>query len=188
MPPKDEELYQRILNQNRQALEQLYERYEKILFSFIFRFTKDKGLAEEVMQDVFIKLWKGQTSYDPSRGKFSSWLLTIARNKAIDAIRKAKRTETAPLYEQDTDRVDTETVEGTIEQKEEQDTVRTAVRELPAEQQYVVKLFYFEGQSQTKIAQQSDLPLGTVKGRLRLALKRLRKQLGSLDGRGDVHE
>ncbi|WP_232718685.1 RNA polymerase sigma factor [Bacillus sp. FJAT-45037] len=175
-----------ILKNDKQALEQLYDRYERILFSFIYRFTNDNGLTEEVMQDVFIKIWQKKAHYDSSKGKFSSWLLTIARNASIDQIRKRKLTEVE--YDVRDSREDPHLVEDIVEQKEDQQIVQEALKKLPNDQAKIVRLFYFEGETQKTISERCGIPLGTVKGRIRLALGHLRKQLSRGNGRGDIYE
>ncbi|MCM2677048.1 RNA polymerase sigma factor [Alkalicoccobacillus plakortidis] len=182
----DEQLYQLVVQQDKEALETLYSRYERILFSFIYRFTKDNGLTEEVMQDLFMKLWQGKASYQTGKGKFSSWILTIARNAAIDQIRKKKVTEVE--FDDRDSEPDPESVEQTIVFQEESTIIQEAVATLPSEQQQVVKLFYFDGEPQKNIAEICKIPLGTVKGRLRLALNHLRKTLSRQDERGDIYE
>lgn len=182
----DEQLYHLIVQQDKEALEELYSRYERILFSFIHRFTRDNGVSEEVMQDLFMKLWQGKATYQEGKGKFSSWILTIARNAAIDRIRKQKVTEVE--FDDRDSEPDPESVEQTIVMQEENSIIQEAVSTLPHEQQQVVRLFYFDGEPQKNIAKRCQIPLGTVKGRLRLALKHLRKTLSSQDGRGDIHE
>ncbi|MBP3952887.1 RNA polymerase sigma factor [Bacillus suaedae] len=182
----DEDLYIRIKQHNKEALELLYDRYERILFSFIYRFVKDSGLTEEIMQDLFLKLWKQKSMYDSTKGSFSSWLLTLARNAAIDALRKQKKTEYG-LLERD-QREDPENIEKKVVQKEENDTIHEAMSTLPNDQQTIVKLFYFEGHTQKHIADTCQIPLGTVKGRIRLALKHLRKKLSREQVRGENHE
>ncbi|MCC5891687.1 sigma-70 family RNA polymerase sigma factor [Exiguobacterium sp.] len=173
----DYELYERVRQKDKQALEILYDRYERILYAFMMQLTKDRDLAEEAMQEVFIKLWRGGGVYDESKGKFKSWLFTMGRHVAIDLIRKRKPdlqldesyAETIPS----TDR----SVESEVEWQEERAQIETAMAELPTEQQQVVRLMYFNGLSQQKIAVACNIPLGTVKGRIRLALKQLRKHL-----------
>ncbi|TSB45507.1 RNA polymerase sigma factor [Alkalicoccobacillus porphyridii] len=182
----DEQLYQLVLQQDKAALEELYNRYERILYSFIYRFTKDNGMSEEVMQDLFMKLWQGKASFQTGKGKFSSWILTIARNAAIDRIRKKKVSEVE--FDDRDSKPDPESVEQTIVLQEENEYIRDAVSNLPEEQQQVVTLFYFDGEPQKNIAEICQIPLGTVKGRLRLALKHLRKTLSRQDGRGDIYE
>ncbi|MYL28787.1 sigma-70 family RNA polymerase sigma factor [Halobacillus halophilus] len=176
--PTDMDLYERIREKDKEALEVLYDRYEKLLYSFAFRMMKDSQAAEEVMQDVFMKLWRGKGAgqYVSGRGKFSSWLLTITRNASIDLIRK-KKVQEVEWDQRDSVHEDLPGVEQEIEDKEERDQLRRAVHTLPDEQQRMICLFYFQGMSQREIAEKCDIPLGTVKGRVRLALKKLREHL-----------
>lgn len=173
----DYELYERVRQKDKQALETLYDRYERILYAFLMQLTQDRDLAEEAMQEVFIKLWRGVGVYDETKGQFRSWLFTMGRNVAIDLIRRRKPdlqldesyAETIPSTER--------SVESEVEWQEERTQIETAMAELPAEQQQVVRLMYFQGLSQQKIADACGIPLGTVKGRIRLALKQLRRRL-----------
>ncbi|WP_226582683.1 RNA polymerase sigma factor [Halobacillus litoralis] len=183
----DLELYELIKTKDKSALETLYSRYEKLLYSFAYRMTNDKQAAEEVMQDVFVKLWRGRGAghYVKERGKFSSWLLTITRNASIDLLRK-KKVQEVEWDGRDSLNEDLPGVEQVIEDKEERDQLRNAIDTLPDEQQRMICLFYFQGLSQREIAEKCDIPLGTVKGRVRLALKKLREHLEK-EG-GIVHE
>lgn len=170
----DGTLYTLAAAKDRSAFEVLYDRYEKLIFSFAYRITQDREIAEEVVQDVFVKLWNGTTIYQEHKGSFSSWLLTVTRNKAIDEIRRLKRHNHEPMLEKDELIEQLEDVEKTVEWNEQRKAIRNAVLELKQEQQEIIDLFYFKGLSQQKIADQCELPLGTVKGRIRLALKHLK--------------
>ena len=181
----DASLYAKVKNKDRIAFETLYDRYEKLLYSFAFRYTNDSALTEEVIQDVFLKLWNGTNEYDGSKGKFSSWLLTITRNKAIDEIRKRKRHTHDEMLEKDLLDQDEALVEETAEWNEQKSILKRAMDSLKAEQQQIIDLFYFKGLSQQKIADQCELPLGTVKGRIRIALKHLRKVVEQEGGRSN---
>lgn len=184
--PTDYELYEQIRNKDKTALETLYNRYEKLLYSFAYRMTKDQQAAEEVMQDVFVKLWRGKGAgqYVKERGKFSSWLLTITRNASIDSIRKNKVQE-VEWDQRDSLNEEMPGVEEVVTDKEERDQLRNAIETLPDEQQRMICLFYFQGFSQREIAEKCDIPLGTVKGRVRLALKKLREHLAEKGGTTD---
>lgn len=173
----DIELYERVRQKDKQALEALYDRYERILYAFVMQLTKDRDLAEEAMQEVFIKLWRGGDVYDDSKGKFKSWLFTMSRHVTIDLIRKRK--PDLQLDESYAEAIPSPapSVETEVEWQEERTQIETAMAELPTEQQQVVRLMYFQGLSQQKIADACDIPLGTVKGRIRLALKQLRRHL-----------
>ncbi|WP_349408425.1 RNA polymerase sigma factor [Pseudalkalibacillus sp. SCS-8] len=182
----DTELYERVIRQDKKALELLYERYEKLLFSFAYRMTKRKELSEEIVQEVFIKLWTKPGIYDQSKGKFSSWLLTVTRNTSIDQLRR-KNEQNYEIEERDSLQENEPSIEEQIEWKEEGRRLQKAMKFLAKEQKEIVELFYFKGLSQSKIAEVFQIPLGTVKGRLRLALKHLRKDLDSTgQGRDSV--
>lgn len=180
-------LYKQIQDKDKDALEQLYDRYEKILFSFLLKMTEDRTLAEEAMQEVFIKIWRGTGEYDESKGKFTSWLFTMSRNSAIDLIRKRKK-PTVPLDEI-VDMADGDSsVEEKAEWQEQKDQIQTAVERLSIEQQKMIQLFYFKGHTHEAIAEICELPLGTVKSRIRLALGKLKKSLHSVQEGGAIDE
>ncbi|MBD1222543.1 RNA polymerase sigma factor [Virgibacillus halodenitrificans] len=183
----DTELFKRIQTHDEEALELLYDRYEKLLFSFCYRMTNNSFLAEEIVQDVFTKLWTKQRNFDETKGKFSSWLLTVTRNAALDKLRK-KSVKTYELDERDALHEDPSSVETQVEWKEENEQLQTAMKTLSEEQRGIIELFYFKGMSQTSIAETCGIPLGTVKGRVRLALKHLRTELSSIKERGMQHE
>ncbi|MBY6037905.1 sigma-70 family RNA polymerase sigma factor [Fictibacillus nanhaiensis] len=180
----DWELYLQVQEENKEALERLYDRYEKLLFSFSYKMVKQKEMAEEAVQDVFMKLWRKKGIYTEEKGKFSSWILTVTRNACIDLIRKQNKNE-VEILERDIDYERAESVEETVTWNEERTLLKEAVATLTEEQQDIVDLFYFRGYSQADIADKKNLPLGTVKGRVRLALKHLRKIYS--DERGDKY-
>lgn len=177
------ELYYQVQQGDKQALEALYDQYEKLLYSFSYRVTGQKELSEEVVQEVFIKLWTKKGIYDESKGKFSSWLLTIARNTSIDMIRRKKETAYT-MEERDSIHSNAPSTEDLVEWKEIGSHLRMAVSLLGKDQQKMIDLFYFKGLSQQKIADSCKIPLGTVKGRIRLALQHLRKNLPNSKERG----
>lgn len=178
----DAALYARVRNKDRIAFETLYDRYEKLLYSFAFQFTNESALTEEVIQDVFLKLWNGTSEYDVNKGKFSSWLLTVTRNKAIDETRKRKRHTYEDILEKDSLVQDEASVEEKVEWSEQKSRIHRAMSRLNNDQQQVIDLFYFKGLNQQKISDQCEIPLGTVKGRIRIALKHLRKMLDQEGG------
>lgn len=180
--PDDVQLYYQTVAHNRHSFEQLYDRYEKLVFSFAYRMTTNRTMAEEITQDVFLKLWNGTNHYTEDKGKFSSWLLTMTRNKSIDELRKSKRHAYEPMLDKDSLTEETVSTEVTAEWNERREVIRTAIAELRAEQREIIDLFYFKGFSQSKIAEHCKLPLGTVKGRIRLALKHLKGIIGQEGG------
>ncbi len=174
----DESLYHLMRSGDEQALETLYDKYERLLFSFAHRFTNNDRLSEEVIQEVWMKIWNGRVDFDTQKGKFSSWILTITRNAALDCLRREKRRPTIEVEERDGGY--DEPVERTVMQRETAAEVRGAVSELKPEQQELIELVYFQGMTQQQISEQLDLPLGTVKTRIRSAIQALRKRM---DGR-----
>lgn len=180
MPYTDEELYQRVLARDDEALELLYTKYERLVYSFAYRMVKDQQRAEDVVQDVFSKLWRDHAPFVADRGKFSSWLLTMTRNRCLDILRKVTKQQEVGLLEKDTERpsdVIGDLPEQAAEWKEKSERIRDALSYLKEDQRKIVELFYFHGYSQDRISKDLDIPLGTVKGRIRLALKHLRKRL-----------
>jgi RNA polymerase sigma-70 factor (ECF subfamily) len=138
---------------------------------------KKEEVAEEVLQDVFIKIWDRFDNYDATKGKLFTWMLNIARNQAIDKTRSkeiSKEQKTSGI-ENVVSRIDNEDY---IEQRVEGIGVKDILKNLPAEQRFVVEYLYFQGYSQSELAEEFNIPLGTVKTRLRLAMKQLRTTLG----------
>lgn len=157
------------------ALAALYRSYGRLAYSVAYRISGDATVAEECTQDAFLALWKRAGDFDPSRGRVSTWLFAIARNQAITAVRRRTRqpppTADAPV----------QTVQAGSDElvlaAERATRLAQAMAELPQPQLEAVQLAYFEGLTQAEIASRLGLPLGTVKGRLRLALERLRDLL-----------
>lgn len=159
------------------ALEYLYDHYSGALYGVVFRILKKDEIAEEVLQDVFLKIWDRFENYDSSKGKLFTWMLNVARNQAIDKTRSkeiSKDQKTTPI-EKVVSRIDNEEY---IEQQIEGIGVNEILKGLSADQQFVVDHLYFKGYSQSELAEEFDIPLGTVKTRLRLAMQQLRTTLG----------
>ncbi|GAK02183.1 RNA polymerase sigma-70 factor [Geomicrobium sp. JCM 19037] len=163
MPKKDVDVYVRLRQGDKDALELMYDRYGKLLYSFSYKMTEDQQFSEEIVQEVFIKIWTQKSSYDETKGKFSSWLLTITRNTVIDHLRKKRETASEIATKEMAEDPDP-SVEDQVEWNEKRGVVREAIEQLKPEQQNVIVLFYYRGLSQQKIADQCDIPLGTVKG------------------------
>ncbi len=173
----DVHLYKEMRGKNQAALEKLYSRYEKLVYSFAYRMTGSVTLSEDVVQDVFMKLWNGKGEYDESKGKFSSWLLTVTRYTAVDHLRKVKQEDTLEIEERDALQSEAKLIEDEVAWQEERALIHRIIKTLNIDQQKIVNLFYFKGYSQQQISESCNIPLGTVKGRIRLALKHLRTQL-----------
>jgi RNA polymerase sigma-70 factor, ECF subfamily len=171
-----------IASGDERALRDLYDRYGRIVYSVSYRVTNDAHLAEECTQDVFLRVWRRARDFDPSRAKTSTWLFAIARNRAIESwrsrARHRSRLDVRP--DEETQRVESLVDEGARDPAElvaaadEALRVAEALAALPPEQFETLQLAYFEGLSHAEIAERLRLPLGTVKGRVRLALDRLR--------------
>jgi RNA polymerase sigma-70 factor, ECF subfamily len=175
----DEELMPLIGGKDADAFEVFYDRHSGIAYSLAYRIVGDRTAAEDVTQEAFVSIWRSGARYDVGRGSVRSWTLGIVRNRAIDVLRsKAGRARKLALdesvLEQQTsgDSTDAEAL-----RRETAEEVRGALAELPAEQSKVIELAYFGGFSQSEIATMLSVPLGTVKGRMRLGLERIRGRL-----------
>lgn len=184
----DFDLMQEISSGNGAALGELYDRYSRLVFSVAYGVVQNRETAEEVTLDIFTRAWEKGSAYDPQRGKVSTWLTRMTRNQAIDQLRREK---VRPLHNSiNWADVTHEPVaeknppETTVHLSMEQQRVRAAVAGLPPQQQEVLALAYFNGLSHSEIAQRLDLPLGTVKGRIRAGMQKLRAFLE--EGREEI--
>jgi len=173
--PTDIELMQRIAQADQAALSTLYQRYGTIIYSLALRVLQNTGLAEEVTQDVFLEVWNRPQIWDPAKGRLSSWMLTITRYTAIDRLRKDRRRPEATTTPLD----DLSELLSTIAQTDDalwQDgqMLRSRRRQLPTEQAEVIELAFFQGLTHSELAETLKLPLGTIKTRVRLGLRKLR--------------
>lgn len=167
------DLLARIRTGDEMALLALHERYAGLVYSVAYRVLNDALTAEEVTQDTFMRLWHRAETYDPARGSFVTWLLTITRRLAIDAYRKQQRT---PLQSSlDGNLADWEAVLAVAEDAELKRTLITVMHELPDEQRQAIELAYFQGMSHSQIAGYLDQPVGTIKTRIRLGMQKLRE-------------
>jgi len=177
---EDAELIRRMCNADETALGALYDRWVRSLYSLVFHLLKDPDDAEDVVEETFWQAWRKSSSYDPSRGAVSTWLLTIGRRKALDRMRARTRRREDPMSQEsayaDLPSGDPDPLQDT-EGSELRIHVRAALDELPLEQREVLELGYFRGMSQTEIADRTGQPLGTVKTRMRLAMQKLREPL-----------
>ena len=153
------------------AMAQLYDRYSSIVYSVALRVLGDTGAAEDVMQEIFMQLWRKPESFDASRGSLAAWLAVIARHRAIDALRKRKPEADISdvVIALDFD------LEEEAGRKLAIEKVRGALAGMPAEQRRAVELAFFEGMTHSEVAAKTGEPLGTVKTRIRSALQSLRK-------------
>jgi RNA polymerase sigma-70 factor (ECF subfamily) len=154
------------------AFSLLYERHAGSVFGLANRILRDRAAAEDVTQDVFIRLWRHRDAYAPERGAPRTWLLTIARNRAIDVLRRGGRRH-EPLDVAHESCEAPERTEDEALRRDEAASISEALRGLPEEQRTAVELVYFADLTQAEIAAQLHVPLGTVKSRVRLGLRKL---------------
>ena len=172
--PFDEaELVKRLIDHDEQALSDLYQQFSSLVYSIALRVVQNSTLAEEVTQDTFLKVWNQPTSWNPERGRFVSWLLTITRYTAIDRLRMERRRPMQNALELDDMRGG---IGGIMDDPAWQDgrVLRTLMDKLPQEQIQVIELAFFQGLSHTEMSERLHLPLGTVKTRVRLGLQKLK--------------
>jgi RNA polymerase sigma-70 factor (ECF subfamily) len=171
----DEELMGRVAEGDIRAFEALYDRHHVRAYSLARRVAGAGGGAEEATQDAFLALWRSASRFDPERGRMAPWLFAFVRHRSIDALRAAKARPTHHDLPYAAERLEApERTEEQVLSMEESARARRLVAELPHEQREVIDLAYFAGYSQTEIAARVGVPLGTVKGRARLALDKLR--------------
>ena len=175
----------RIAARDAAALGLLYDRYGRVMFGVLYRLLGSPEPAEEVAQDAFHAVWRRAATYDPDRGSVRTWLLTIARNAAIDWRRtKGKRIEREAAIDEAAELVEEQRVDDRVIASLRAERVRAAVESLPDEQRVVLSLAYWSGLSQAEIAERTGAPLGTVKSRVRLGMLKLRESLRPEEAEG----
>ena len=162
------------------AFEVFYDRHSGVAFSLAYRIVGDRGAAEDVTQEAFVSIWRSGARYDRARGSVRSWTLGIVRNRAIDALRRGGAR--APKLDLDDEgilesRAAAEQTETEALRRDEARQIRDALRGLPDEQSKVIELAFFGGFTHSEIAEVLGMPLGTVKGRMRLGMEKIRGRL-----------
>jgi RNA polymerase sigma-70 factor, ECF subfamily len=176
----DPELIVRLQRREPQALADLYDRYGRIVYSLILRVVRDTGVAEDLVQETFLRVWNRVQAFDAHKGAVGPWLLAVARNRAIDHLRSAAGRERNAIEFEESDHPSVFTdMEPGILASDRARVVKAAVEKLSVHQRQVIELAYFEGLSQTEMAERMGQPLGTVKTWVRAALKTLRDELGA---------
>jgi len=174
---RDEELMERVAGGDARAFEAIYDRYSRRAYSLARRITGQVAGAEEATQEAFLALWRGASRFDPERASLATWLLALVRYRSIDLLRRGMpRAQDRVLTEGAAESIEApERTEDQVIALQEYDQALRLVAELPPEQREVIDLAYFAGYSQTEIAARVGIPLGTVKGRVRLGLLKLRE-------------
>jgi RNA polymerase sigma factor (sigma-70 family) len=179
----DRDLLSRIGRGDEEAFRGLFRRYAPTAMALAERVLRRLHLAEETVQEAFLALWRNPEGYDPERGSVRAWLLSTVHHRAVDLVRREeaqrrRAVEAVPEQEEPDHAVD---VVEEIGAQEERVSVREALQQLPPDQREVIELMYYGGRSQSRIAQELDLPLGTVKSRTLLGMRRLRAALSGLE-------
>jgi RNA polymerase sigma factor (sigma-70 family) len=180
---RDRELVRRVSDGDEDAFRGLFRRYGPTALAVARRIVRQPFLAEEIVQEVFLAVWRNPGGYDPQRGSVKAWLMGMTHHRAVDAVRREeanrRRTEEA-LPEPDVEDPAVVVVEE-LGLPEERHAVRAALDSLPPEQRQVIELMYYAGLPQSKIAETLELPLGTVKSRTLLGMRKLRTSLGGME-------
>ena len=175
----DATLVRRLLQRDVGAFEQIYDRHSRAVYSLVLRIVQQGSTAEEIVQDVFLQLWRNADHYDPSRGPFLPWLLTLARNRALDQLRL--KSERQRRREEQADElppvITAPNIEARLDEQRRAERVRSLMNSLNPQQKRAIELAYFEGLSHTEIAERLKEPLGTVKSWIRNGLIRLKEGL-----------
>jgi len=177
----DEELMQLVYRGAADAFEVIYERHADVAFSLAHRICSERQLAEDVVQEAFLSLWRNRSRYDRARGSVRAWLLGIVHNRAIDVVRRRGTRDRGEVREEGIEHriVARERTDVEVARREEAREVRDALEQLPEEQSRVIELAFFGGMTHVEIASLLDTPVGTVKGRMRLGLAKMRIALGA---------
>jgi RNA polymerase sigma factor (sigma-70 family) len=180
----DEALLQRVGAGDERAFRELFARYAAVAHALAFRLVRQAQVAEEIVQEAFLAVWRTPERYDPARGSVRSWLMGTVHHRAVDAVRREqaqrRRAEQAAAMVPRVADDPTDDVLSAIDLPRERRLVQKALAGLPDEQRDVIHRMYFDGMSQSQIAERTGLPLGTVKSRTLLAMRRLRTNLGEV--------
>jgi RNA polymerase sigma-70 factor (ECF subfamily) len=176
----DEELMELVAEGDPRAFEAIYDRHGGVAFSLAYRMVGNRAIAEDIAQEAFLSIWRSRLRYRRERGSVRSWILGIVHNRGVDALRRnvvheRRRASAEGLEER---REAPERVEQEVARRDEARSIRAAIDTLPDRQGQVIELAYFGGFTHSEIAEMLGMPLGTVKGRMRLGLEKLRNMLG----------
>jgi RNA polymerase sigma-70 factor (ECF subfamily) len=176
----DEELMQLVYRRNADAFEVLYDRHADAAFSLAYRICRQQALAEDVVQEAFLSLWRSGARYDRNRGSVRTWALAVVHNRAIDALRRRAVRERGIVSDDGIEErlASPERTDIEFARRDEAREIRDALERLPEEQSRVIELAYFAGLTHAQIASMLGTPVGTVKGRMRLGLAKMRMTLG----------
>jgi len=179
----DEELMELVDGGEVRAFEVIFDRHASAGYALAYRMCGRRALAEDIVQEAFLSLWRSGTNYDRARGSVRSWVLSAVHNRAVDALRRAGAKAGRDVSDEGiAERLRApEATDVEVERREEARQIRGALDELPPDQRQVIELAYFGGLTHSQIADVLDLPPGTVKGRMRLGLTKMRSALGEAE-------
>jgi RNA polymerase sigma-70 factor (ECF subfamily) len=176
----DGDLVLRLQRRDPRALGELYDRYGRLTYSLIFRIIRDTGIAEDLVQETFLRVWNRAQGFDVQRGSMGSWLLAVARNSAIDYLRSRRGQESRVLeFDENLHPSLYADLEREMISSDSARRIKAALEKLPDNHRQVIELAYFEGLSQTEMAARMGQPLGTIKTWVRNALRSLRDEMGA---------
>src|SRR6266576_1670166 len=179
----DEAVLALVARSDEQALAELYRRFGRLAYGLAFRILRDAALAQDAVQEAFLGIWRAAGRFSAERAKPSTWLLTLVHRRAVDLVRREQRRRTEPL-QPETEQAGAEGADE-AELATQRQTIREALRQLPAEQREAIELAYYGGYTQSELAERLGEPLGTIKSRMFTGLARLREHLGE-DARAGV--
>jgi RNA polymerase sigma-70 factor (ECF subfamily) len=178
-PAEERELAERLKRRDPHAIGDLYDRYGRLTYALILRIVKDTGVAEDLVQETFLRVWNRVQAFDHERGALGPWVMAVARNRAIDYIRSVEGRAAQSSYELDANEHPSlfANLESDILNSDRARRLRAAFQSLTPNQRLVIELAYYEGLSQSEMAARMKQPLGTIKTWTRAALRTLREQL-----------
>jgi len=180
-PQDDTNLVARMQRRDPHALAELYDRYGRVVYALILRVVRDVGIAEDLVQEAFLRVWNRVSGFDAQKGSIGPWLMAVARNRAIDYLRSSAGRERNSVEFEEIEHPSLFCdMEKDILASDKARIVKSAIEKLSPNYRQVMELAYFEGLSQTEMAERMGQPLGTVKTWVRTALKNLRDQLGAV--------
>lgn len=180
MPPDDDQLLTAMARGDEAALAELYDRYGRAAYALAVRVLRDQALAQDAVQDAFLAAWRTAASFDPARGKASTWLITLVHRRAVDVVRRENRRRASTLDDAPIPAGDA--TEEIAEVRERRRAVQAALAELAPAERECLELGYYGGLSQAEISERLGVPLGTVKSRMFAGLAKLRDALAQLGG------
>jgi RNA polymerase sigma-70 factor (ECF subfamily) len=183
----DAELLAAVADRDPDGISVLFDRYGGLAFGVALKVLADRGAAEDVVQEAFLSIWRQAGSFDTLKGSARTWLLTVVRNRAVDRLRASRnRLEKDRTIEGMENQLGVPGVWAEVSAGLDRDSIRGALGALPAEQREVIELAYFSGLTHVEIADQLEIPLGTIKGRMRIGLRKLRALLEPYEVAGSV--